>query len=297
MRIFILIAVLGFSGAVFGDDLSFDRMMDSYTVAKADVGIYDFKDEELKRWPYTIQVAAYLSEKDAARHVQELKLQEDNAFYFPAFAKGQVWFKVCVGRFESVGRAEGYRKEFVKRMEEPFAAVIALGDTNRKPATADVALNLSKEASTIPVQGSSSSKAGASKLQVQLISKSSVKAKVASTETAVSADEPSTEAVTVKPAAKKTVGKVVTAAKGDHYTVQVASYPTKPEAEAKMAALSSYSSQGVAMQAAEVKGKIWYRVYVGLFTKKSDADAFRAVYAEETRDTGAFIKKLRSDSK
>ena len=58
------------------------------------------------------------------------------------------------------------------------------------------------------------------------------------------------------------------------YSIQVASFKTKDRAQQKVAELSSKDIQGYIVTQ-EVKGKgTWYRVYVGKFASKTEADKY-----------------------
>ncbi len=116
-------------------DVSMDRLMSSYVIAKTEIAQVPMNDSDMKAYPYTIQVASYINEKDAASHVEELKGQEKEAKYYPMFVRGQVWFKVCVGRFTTKEEAETYKKGFVKRTDEPFAVVISWLDRAKTAET------------------------------------------------------------------------------------------------------------------------------------------------------------------
>ena len=143
---FILLISLGFIISAQAD-YDVNRLLDSYLVAKADTVKAPISDEEAQKHPYTIQVASYVNEKDAVSHVEELKVQEKDVFYYPAFVRGTVWYKVCVGKFSERANAEEYRKKFVKRMDEPFSVVISLLD---RPSQRQVASIAQKETVVVP---------------------------------------------------------------------------------------------------------------------------------------------------
>ncbi|OFZ17716.1 MAG: hypothetical protein A2Z20_00355 [Bdellovibrionales bacterium RBG_16_40_8] len=105
-----------------------NRLLDSYSIAKADTLQAPISEDEIKKMPYTIQVDSFVNEKDAVNLVEELRLQEKEVFYFPAFSRGQIWFKVCVGKFVAKSKAEEYRGSFIKRMDADYSVVISLLD-------------------------------------------------------------------------------------------------------------------------------------------------------------------------
>lgn len=100
------------------------KLLDSYLIAKTET--LALTDDELKKTPYTIQVASYINEKDAASHVEELRIQEKAVRYFPVFVRNQIWYKVCVGLFDTKEEAESYKKLFMQRVDEPFSVVISM---------------------------------------------------------------------------------------------------------------------------------------------------------------------------
>lgn len=256
-----------------------DLLTNTYLVAQADSKVNEFESEELDRWPYTVQVASYVSEQDALKHVDQLKKFDKKAFYFPTFTRGQVWFKVCSGRFAKVEEAENFRKNLVKKTDEPFAIVITLQSTtpNRKTAS-ESTINLAKETTQLPIQKKSDN--SLKDLEVKLVKKSDLPnlAKVDKD----TAKEMVKAQVVDEPVSKKAAKSL--------YTLQIASFNKQTEAEAK--AKASGTDEVARVQASDVNGKTWYRVYLGEFTSKNEAEAFRAVFLEKNEGSGAFIKKL-----
>jgi septal ring-binding cell division protein DamX len=237
---------------------SLDLLTSTMLIAKADTKSMELSGHEADTNPYTVQVASYLSESDAAKHVEQLKKHDRTAFYFPTFTRGQVWFKVCSGRYATQDLAEKHRRTLVDKHEEAFAVVISLQNSNldRKTASDMTVTTIKKE--TAPVVAN-------------------VTATVASTNTV-----PTTESV------ETTVPKVAT--EDYQYTVQIASFTKKSEADQRSASLSGEGD--VEIKESLINGQVWYRVYLGKFETKREADAFRAVYAEKTGDTQSFVKRL-----
>lgn len=252
-------------------------------LAKADYEGYEMKSATVDQNPFTVQVSSYISEQDAIDHVAKLKKVEKNSFYFPTFTRGQVWFKVCSGRFANQDIAEGHRKALVKKSDEPFAVVISLQASAVVRGTAStptiekkkmVKLDLKKESMEVPVQSTPT----ATDMKVQLI-----KADVAAKET---------EAVVAPNVQTATTQKMgPTASEWDYlYTLQIASYPTEKDAQTKSVSLKDETN--VQVKESLVNGKKWYRVYIGQFDTKREAEAYRAVFAEKTGQSSSFVKRL-----
>lgn len=75
------------------------------------------------------------------------------------------------------------------------------------------------------------------------------------------------------------------------YTVQVASYPEENQAKSHAAKLKGRGWNAFYIPA-EVKGKTWYRVSVGLFTNQASASNFRAELLKENDVSAAIIQKI-----
>lgn len=236
-------------------EMGLDDIMDAYLLAKADVGTIELEPKNIEKEPYTVQVAAYLSEQDAIGHVKDLKKSQSDVYYFTSFARGQVWYKVCVGRFEDIKKAERFRKSFVKKMEEPFAVVIALKGNSTERKTASV----EKDSTPLPIEKPKTAKAD---MNVAMLNKTDATEK------------------------EMVIGTV----KDFLYAIQVGSFPSKTEAQKKADSLKTVEKAYV--KSAMVNGKTWYRVLVGNFETKSEADSYKASYKEQTKDSGAFVKRL-----
>ncbi|MEC9281877.1 MAG: SPOR domain-containing protein [Bdellovibrionota bacterium] len=72
---------------------------------------------------FTIQVAAYQSEKEAKEHAENLTNQGYSSFYLKADVKGNTWFRVNVGLFANKEKAGVYRKQLMKEASLKSALV------------------------------------------------------------------------------------------------------------------------------------------------------------------------------
>ena len=72
---------------------------------------------------YTVQVAAYNTEKEAQGMSAELKTKGFSAFYVSAAVKGQTWYRVSVGLFSTAKEAEAYKKDLILRAKVSSAIV------------------------------------------------------------------------------------------------------------------------------------------------------------------------------
>lgn len=72
---------------------------------------------------YTVQVAAYNTEKEAQGMSSELKTKGFSAFYVSAAVKGQTWYRVSVGLFSTAKEAEAYKKDLIVRAKVSSAIV------------------------------------------------------------------------------------------------------------------------------------------------------------------------------
>lgn len=239
-----------------------EKLMDSYLIAKADTPA--LSDEEVKATPYTIQVASYINEKDAASYVEELKVQEKEVYYFPAFVRGQVWFKVCVGKFTSKNAAEEYKRAFVKRMDEPFATVISLLDRptskdEKQPARATASVEpKAEERSAMPVP-----------------ELPAVEAPVAQAP-AAPAPAPAQEQVDAP----------------ETYSLQVGAFPTEDLAKEHLKKLPASLVQEAYYKAADVNGKTWYRLFVGKFKSRAEAQGYQKTFQNESRGAESLVRKM-----
>jgi cell division septation protein DedD len=246
-----------------------ERLMDSYLIAKVDTTQSPHNDSEAKKMPYAIQVASYVNEKDAASHVEELRTQEKNVTYFPAFVSGQVLFKVIVGQFDSKAKAEEYRRGFMKRMDEPFTSVISLLEKPKKSDTKTA----QKEVANIEKRKPAS---------------------VAKKEdTPVPAGEPAAVTAAVPaPVVKLIPKKVEPAATSDStYSIQVGAFPSETLAKEKQAALQVKDAE-VYYQPAMVADKQWFRLFIGKFKSKKDAEIFQKTLKEQMQGGDSFIRKV-----
>lgn len=75
------------------------------------------------------------------------------------------------------------------------------------------------------------------------------------------------------------------------YTVQVASYPDETEAKNHAATLKGKGWNAFYIPA-EVQGKTWYRVSVGLFTNAKSATEFRKEFQKESSVATAIVQKI-----
>lgn len=268
-------------------EYNISHLVESYRVAKA-ANQYVIDPKDIKDKPYTIQVASHINEKEAIEHVEQLRVQEETVFYYPNFVKSQVFFKVCVGRFETKEAAEAYRKDFVRRMDEPFAVSISMFDCPGEDKKATTAQMASAKKST---RGLASVDINAP--PIDLKNEGRDKAPIAKNAPATAAEAVKND-VDVQLMNKKSnasmtakanpVAAVVNATAENvsrTYGLQVAAFPTEELARVEAKKINSHG-QEVYFLPAEVNGKTWYRVYVGKFKKYSEAQAFQSVYAETT---------------
>lgn len=75
------------------------------------------------------------------------------------------------------------------------------------------------------------------------------------------------------------------------YTVQVASYSTQQEAEEYAQNMKSKGFSAFVIPA-EIQGKNWYRVSVGLYTTRDEAMAFRKRLIKQANLTSAIVQKI-----
>jgi septal ring-binding cell division protein DamX len=255
-------------------DYSVGQIVEKYRVAKA-ANTYVIEPKDVKDKPFTIQVASHINEKEAIEHVEQLRVQEENVFYYPNFVKSQVFFKVCVGRFETKEAAEAYRADFVRRMDEPFAVSISLMDRpgeDKKATKAQVASSkktgdrmvASVDAGAPPIDLKNEGKAQHSPATGAEAPKADLDVKL---------HKKSNPVVAAVNAGFETASK--------SYSLQVAAYPTEALAKAESAKVKA-AGQEVYYKSTDVNGKTWYRVYVGKFKSFSEAQAYQSVYAETT---------------
>ena len=75
------------------------------------------------------------------------------------------------------------------------------------------------------------------------------------------------------------------------YTVQVASYADEGEAKAHSAKLKSKGWNAFYIPA-DVKGRTWYRVSVGLFSTTASAEKFKSELKKEANISSAYVQKI-----
>jgi septal ring-binding cell division protein DamX len=258
----VLIATVGLSLSAFAGVAD---LMESYSVAKGESYLLP-DNADIENNPYAIDVHSYLNEKDAIRHVEELRRQEKMVFYFPVFIRGQTRFKVCVGRFPNQDVAEKYHKEFVKRMEEPFSVVFSLRDRPLSRGESKKILVDAKEN-----EGASDSvKTDAMVTQNAEVQVSAPKSNL-EIEAEILRDTRGLASAVAKPSVLRSTDSVDQV----RFGVQVAAYPSRDLASAKVYELSQLK-ESARIEPAVVSGKTWYRVIVGSFATMSEAKTFAA---------------------
>lgn len=75
------------------------------------------------------------------------------------------------------------------------------------------------------------------------------------------------------------------------YTVQVASYSTKKEAEAHAAHLKNSGFNAFYLEA-QIKGNTWYRVSVGLFSSRQAAKSYKKDLLKQAKLKSALVQKI-----
>ena len=65
---------------------------------------------------YAIQISSYPQEKDAKQKVKSLNNKNIEAFFLPTYIKGQKWFRVYVGRFETLSNAKKNQKQLMEQL-------------------------------------------------------------------------------------------------------------------------------------------------------------------------------------
>lgn len=235
------------------------KVVDSYLVAKAEN--VAMTDDEVRKAPYTIQVASYINEKDAASHVEELRIQERAVRYYPAFIRGQVWYKVCVGQFETKEAAETYKKTFIQRVDEPFSVVISMLD---RPGSESKVV-AQTEAKPVVV----------TKPEPDVTSK---------VETA-QVETPKVETLSASGADREPSSVKM------FYSLQIGAFESEKIAYEHLVGLP-VKNQYTSIESAEVKGKKWYRVLVGRFDTKSQAEDYQKDLSEKAKGIESFVRKV-----
>ena len=75
------------------------------------------------------------------------------------------------------------------------------------------------------------------------------------------------------------------------FTVQVGSYPNKPEAEKTTEALKTKGFNAFYVDA-KVKSQTWYRVNVGIFATEKEASAYKADLLARSKVSSAIVQKI-----
>lgn len=214
------------------------RLVDSYLIAKVDNP--SLNEDQIKKTPYTIQVASYMNEKDAASHVDELRIQERDVRYIPTFVRDQVWYKVCVGLFDNKEAAETYKRSFMQRVDEPFSTVISMLDRPSKKTTAHLL-------ERTPTRTPRIERSTASTKNTNLL-----------------------------------------------YSLQVGAFPNEKIAEQHVSNLS-LKEHSVEIHPAVINGKTWYRVFVGRFETKKEAENFQGLFSQQNKGVSSFIRHVGAD--
>ncbi|MFN8944645.1 MAG: SPOR domain-containing protein [Pseudobdellovibrionaceae bacterium] len=63
---------------------------------------------------YTVQIASFATEDEAKQRAAQLRTQGFNAFYVQALVKGNIWFRVSIGLFNSERDAKNYMVDYRK---------------------------------------------------------------------------------------------------------------------------------------------------------------------------------------
>lgn len=267
---------------------SVERVIESHRLASAATALKsDFQG--LDERPFTIQVASYLSERDAIQHAEELRLTEEHVFYYPIFFEGEMWFKVCVGRFDSKNRADRYLSAFSELRKEPFAVTVSLKD---RPGEDSKAIAMMKASNAARSPASINVVRESAKLPVQTASTQGVSEEVKSLR----------ETVTLMPKseAKKETQKPSSVASANspsgvpRYAVQIAAFQTSQLAQTKIKDLN-YTGYEFFYRTAVVNGQTWYRVMVGYFGSHAEAKVFQTLHSEKNNGAESIIRRIAND--
>ncbi len=87
------------------------------------------------------------------------------------------------------------------------------------------------------------------------------------------------------------VKSITSDGKNAKYTVQIGSFPSPSEADKIVNSLQARGYKATQVQA-NVNGKTWHRVQVGLFTNLEEAQAYKKELVEQNRLTTAIISKI-----
>lgn len=78
-----------------------------------------------------------------------------------------------------------------------------------------------------------------------------------------------------------------------HFTVQIGSFPTEPEAQ-KMTKELLTKGYKTTYTAAQVNGQTWFRVNVGIFGSVKEAQDYKKDFLEKTKMTSAIVQKVQN---
>ena len=84
---------------------------------------------------------------------------------------------------------------------------------------------------------------------------------------------------------------MVSASTVGKYTVQISSYQTEDEAKTHAKKLMDKGFNAFYLEA-DISGKKWYRVSVGLFSTKASADQYKKSLVEQTKVGSAIVQKI-----
>lgn len=105
-------------------------------------------------------------------------------------------------------------------------------------------------------------------------------------ETAVQPPQPQAQSLT------KVLAREMASQKTGNFTIQIASYPSKEEADKKVEELKALKFESFATQA-NIKGQHWYRVNVGIYATIKEAQESKTLLAERAKVSTAIIQKLK----
>lgn len=67
--------------------------------------------ENKTRRGYTLVIASFKKEVNAAQYAYKISLKEKDAFYFKKTIQGKIWYRVAIGAFSLKSTAESLKKE------------------------------------------------------------------------------------------------------------------------------------------------------------------------------------------
>lgn len=89
----------------------------------------------------------------------------------------------------------------------------------------------------------------------------------------------------------KTLAKEISSKGLGKFTIQIASYPSLDEAEKKVQELRTLKFESFATEA-NIKGRSWYRVNVGMFATVKEAQEHKHLLSERAKVSTAIIQKI-----